>query len=188
MPIVFTQADFESVYYKDPYGLPPYRDNSMFLDRAGMIKGRFTTGKILIAGCGHGYTIRHLLNAGADVYGCDASAYALQQAATIAPNRVTQADVLNRTQMTGTLTFAGLKTNQKFTGLISEDMWSYFTDAEVTAALVELRRLSNALLHIVTAVESETERDPTLNWKTLEAWKTLLAPDLVMGSESGMVL
>ncbi len=188
MPIIFTQQDFESTYYKDPYGLLPYRDNSMFLDRAGMIKGRWATGKILIAGCGYGYTVKHLLNLGADAYGCDASAYAVQQAATVAPNRVVQANVLDRTQMTSVLTFAGLRSNQRFTGLVAEDMWSYFTDTEVALALLELRRLSNAVLHIVTAVESETERNPALNWKTLEVWKVLLALDPVMGSETGTVL
>jgi 2-polyprenyl-3-methyl-5-hydroxy-6-metoxy-1,4-benzoquinol methylase len=188
VPIVFTPADFESVYYKDPYGLPPYRDNSMFLDRAGMIRGRFATGKILIVGCGYGYTVKHLLDLGADVYGCDASAWAVLQAATVAPARVTQVDVLDRVQMTSTLTSAGLRTNQRFTGIITEDMWSYFTDTEVAAALVEVRRLSSAILHIVTAVESDAERNPNLNWKTLEQWKALLAPDLVTGSETGTVL
>ncbi len=191
--VILTQADFEggpNAAYDDPYrnGQPHYRDSTAFADRAAGVRGRFATGKVLIAGCGYGYLVKHLVSLGVDAYGCDASDWCVSQAATVAPNRVLKADITNRAQLASTLTFAGLRTNGRFTAIVTEDVLTCLTDAEIGAALTELRRVSQVLFHMVTAVELEAERDPRFNWKALQEWKTLISNELVMGIETGSVI
>ncbi len=54
--LVATGESFEGDWYFDPYrgNLAHYRDNGQFLTRAQVIRGRFATGKVLVAGCGLG--------------------------------------------------------------------------------------------------------------------------------------
>jgi 2-polyprenyl-3-methyl-5-hydroxy-6-metoxy-1,4-benzoquinol methylase len=177
-------------WYSDPYrnDQPHYHDSTAFADRAAVVRGRFATGKVLIAGCGYGYLVKHLVGLGVDAYGADASDWCVSQAATVAHNRVLKADITNRAQLTSALTFAGLRTNGRFTAIVTEDVLTCLTDAEITLALSELRRISQVLFHIVTAVETEADRLPEFNWKTLEAWKALVGTDNILGLESYQVL
>lgn len=192
--LIGTEANFNGSvgsWYVDPYkaeGEAHYRDYPVFSQRATNIKGRFNTGKILIAGCGYGYLVKHLLSLGADAWGVDASPWAISQGTTVAPNRILQADVTQRAQLDAARTAAGLKSTQKFTAVITEELLPSLTDAEVAVALTELRRVGTVLFHIVTAVELQADRMPEFNWKTLAEWKTVVGTELVMGVESGTIL
>lgn len=191
MAVIYTQADYEGNFIRDPYrlpGQPHYHDDPEYERRSSAIRGRFSIGKILVAGCGYGYTVRHLINLGIDAWGIDASAYAVQQASTIVPGRVTQANILIRSELTACLTFAGLKTNQKFTAIVTEDVLTCLTDAEIVMALTELRRIGTVVFHIVNAVELEANRLLQFNWKTPAQWKTVVGTESVLTLESYTVL
>lgn len=190
MALIATQADYEGGWYFDPtkaVGELDYRDGPHFDPREAFLRGRLASGKILIAGCGYGYLVKRLVALGLDAWGCDASDWCVARAAEVAPNRVTKADVTVRSQLTSTLTFAGLRTNGKFAAIVTEDLLICLTDAEITTALAELRRVSQALVHIVTAVELEAERNPIFNWKTLPAWKSVVGTESVMGLETDTI-
>lgn len=188
--LIPTQADMEGRWYNDPQrpkGEPPYWNSPQFGERAQTVRGRFSTGKILVAGCGYGYLVKHLIGLGLDAWGCDASDWCVARAAEVVPNRVIKADITVRSQLTSTLTFAGLRTNGRFTAIVTEDVFTCLTDAEIVTALTELRRITNSLFHILTAVEVEAERNPIFTWKTLTEWKAVVAPELVMSLETGTI-
>jgi cyclopropane fatty-acyl-phospholipid synthase-like methyltransferase len=174
-----------------------YRRYSFFAERREMVMGRFgnpqSAGKLLVAGCGWGYLVEELLTQGYDVWGCDASAYAVAKAQEVltaaAAARVILADCLVRSQMTALRGTAGLTGNQRFSTAITEDMLPVLTDAEVPTVLTELRRITQLnLFHIITCSDIPSERNPALNWKTQAEWKTLVSPDLTLNTETGVVL
>lgn len=171
-----------------------YRRYPFFATRAQEIGRRFpTTGaKVLVAGCGWGYLVDELVSLGFDAYGVDASQYAIDRAATAVPNVANRIFIGNCTvpaDMAGVRSLAGLKTNQKFTVTIQEDMFPCLTDAEITDALAALRGVSTNLFHIVTAGSpTDWYRVPGLNWKSHEDWKTLVGTEFVMNAEGGAIL
>jgi cyclopropane fatty-acyl-phospholipid synthase-like methyltransferase len=174
-----------------------YRRYPFFAERREMVMGRFgnpqSAGKILIAGCGWGYLVEELLTQGYDVWGCDASAYAVGKAQEVltapAAARVILADCLVRSQMTALRGTAGLTGNQRFSTVITEDMLPVLTNAEVTTVLTELRRIAQLnLFHIITCSDVPAEREPTLNWKTQAEWQAIVAPDWSMNTETGIIL
>ena len=187
-----TRADFEEeggLYW------PPYGDRLWFADRAASLRGRFVQGKTLVVGCGWGYTVHYALGLGMDAWGCDVSAYALQRATDVLPPgsraRLMVADATSTAQMDAVRTFAGLRGNQRFAGAVTEDMLGCLTDAEVAACLTEVRRVAQSVLHVITCGKADDQpgrRDPALVWRTQEQWKAIVAPDLVLDTETGVVL
>lgn len=195
MALIATQADYEGgegvAWYFDPakaVGELDYRDGPHFNSRVGFLQGRVSSGKILIAGCGYGYLVKRFVALGLDAWGCDASDWCVTQGSSVAPGRIVKADITNRTQLASVLTAAGLRSNQRFAAIVTEDVLTCLTDAEITAALTELRRISSVLFHIVTAVEVEAQRNPAFNWKTPLEWKQVVGTELIMGLESATIL
>lgn len=190
--LIATQADYEGGWYFDPnkaVGELDYRDGSHFNARVEFLRARVTTGKVLIAGCGYGYLVKRLVDLGFDAWGCDASQWCVDKAATIVPGRVIKADVTVRAQLGSVLTAAGLSSkNGRFAFTVTEDLLVCLADAEISTALTELRRISASLFHIVTAVEVEAERGASFNWKTLSGWKAVVGTELVFGVESRSVV
>jgi hypothetical protein len=82
--------------------------------------------------------------------------------------------------------FLGLGNNTKVPWVITEDMLSCFTDSEILQFLPHLRDLGTNIAHLVTI--SVGTLDPRLNWKTLEGYKALVTPDLVVARGSYEVL
>lgn len=173
-----------------------YRRYPFFTDRAASIRGRYanTSIKILVAGCGYGYLLDELTALGyTDVWGCDASAYAITKAQEVLPPalaaRVIQADITVRSQVNALRSAAGLSGNQRFAAVITEDVLPVLTDAEVQAALTELRRATQAMLHIITPDSEGADRTLGLNWKTTPEWHALIGvtSEWILDVHTGLV-
>ena len=192
MSRIATQADFQQNWYSDVYQRYPF-----FAERAETIRGRFVNQSILIAGCGYGYLVDELRALGINAWGFDASAYAVQQAATIVPGRVTLADTLSRQQLSAARTFAGLSGNQRFGAVITEDLLPCLTLSEIPTALAELRRISGALFHIITCANERDEgidavaqgwRVPEMTWLSATEWKQLVGNDKIYDVERQVII
>jgi hypothetical protein len=178
-------ADFEDgALYSD------YQRFAFFAWRAEWLVNRFgPTGKWLVAGCGWGFLVDELLKLGVDAWGVDPSPYAKAKAtenlSAASAARVLQVDLTTRAQLASARSAAGLTGNQRFDVTVTEDVLPVFSDAEITVGLTELRRVSNAIVHIVTAVPSGdlATRAVGLNWKTMVQWKTLVGNDTVLNAE-----
>src|SRR3989344_51243 len=189
--LIWTEADFEKpgCFYCNP-GSPPgvpagYRRYPFFADRLAMLKRRFAPDnqKLLIVGCGYGYLVDLALQAGYDAWGCDISPWAVARAQRVLPAasaaRVLLGDATSSTSLAAVKTAAGLKDDQKFAVLMTEDMLGCLTDGEIALALPALRAIcSSKLLHLATPLDPSAEQDSRLNWKTGLEWKELVAPDV----------
>lgn len=201
MAVMATVTRFEQGAWYSGYTRYPF-----FADRAAWVSAQTPSpNKIGVAGCGWGFLVDELVNLEREAYGFDAASYATAKAGiAVSPQiaqRVVTANALTRSQMTSFRT-----TTVKMTGatliplVVTEDMLPCLTNAEVTTALAELRRISSKLCHIVTCARPAepgstiilagdlTSRLSELNWKTHASWKTLVGADLVMDSETGAVL
>lgn len=185
MSLLASAADFEQGgLYEPPYSRFPF-----FQTRLDELKQRFapTGQKLLIVGCGYGYLVDDAVTAGYDAWGVDASAYAINKGKTLLPaiaNRLIVADALVGAQLDAAATTAGLKRNVKWPLLVTEDVLTVMSDAEVQTCLTNTRaRCSTNLLHFVIPGDPQTEPscDPRINWKTIDAWRAVLCPPDVVG-------
>lgn len=186
MSLIATAADFEQGGLYDP----PYHRYPFFDARAATLHGRFVSQKMLVAGCGYGYLVDDLVTAGFDAYGVDASAYAISKGQTLLPAisaRLAVADALNGASLDTAGKAFGLKGQQRWPLLVTEDMLTCCSDAEIATALTNLRARATALGHIVTILDTAGEaRDARINWKTLADWKQLVAPDVCLDSNGNV--
>lgn len=181
-------VDFEQGGLYDP----PYQDYSFLREHASLIQGRFANNPVLIVGVGYGYTIQHCLDLGlTNVWGCEASDYALAKATEVlspaARARIVKADVTANKGLDAARSMAGIKGNGKFAAVVTEDMLGCLTDAEIPSALTECRRVSQVVLHIVMPLNPDGNPDPTLNWKTSQDWKTTVSPDFLVDTWGNVV-
>ena len=205
--LLATQQDFEpanpiegaaALYYEPDQPLGSgYRQYDFFQQRIDQLKGRVAPNnqKLAIWGCAFGYLVELAVNAGYDAYGFDASAYAINRGKQVMPaaiaSRLFLRDATVAADVTASRNDAGLKGNTRFALLVTEDMFTCLTDAEVQTALPLLRGACSANLgHMLTVLErTGTGNDPRINWKSIAAWKALLAPpDQVIDSTNGAVL
>jgi len=206
--LLATQQDFEpanptegaaALYYEpgNADGITGYRQFTFFQQRIDALKGRVAPNnqKLAIWGCGFGYLVNLAVTAGYDAYGFDASAYAITRGNQVQPAaiaaRLFQRDATVASDVTASRNDAGLKGNTRFALLLTEDMFTCFSDAEIQTALPLLRGACSANLgHMLTVLEKAgTNNDPRINWKSTAAWKTLLAPpDQVIDATNGAVL
>jgi hypothetical protein len=208
MSLLASQPDFEpatpeegatALYYNPdmPDGVTGYRLYPMFQMRIDQLKGRLQPNnqKVAIWGCAFGYLVQLAVGAGYDAHGFDASAYAVQRASQILPaniaSRIHLRSALVAADVTASRADAGLSGNQRFALLLTEDMLTCMSDAEINTCLPLLRASSQANLgHMVTTIEEAgTGRDARINWKTVAQWKALLSPpDQVISGTYGTVL
>jgi hypothetical protein len=190
--LLASQADFEpanptegaAALYYEPGDGQGYRDNPMLQARIDQLRGRVAPNnqKLAIWGCGFAYTVQRAVTAGYDAYGFDASAYAVTRAKALLPAaisaRIFQRDATIAADVTASRNDAGLKGNTRFALLLTEDLFSCLTDAEVQTALPLLRGACSANLgHMLTALElAGINNDPRVNWKTTAAWKAIVSP------------
>ncbi len=183
MALLADASRFEGGWYTT------YQRYPFFAERAAWIHAQVPAGKLLIAGCGPGYLVDELVKLGRDAWGIDAAPYCASR--FVLPARIMQADSLVRSQLAAVRSFAGLQGNARFAALVTDDLLACFTDAEVTIAVNESRRIATVVLHIVTCSKANDvpgSRNPELNWKTHAQWAALAAPDLVYDAETGAVL
>jgi hypothetical protein len=147
--------------------------------------------KLAIWGCGWGGLVDLAVTAGYDAWGFDASTYVIPRGKQVhgsVSTRLFQADALNSTQVANTSKSAGIKGQGKFALLITEDMLTCMSDAEVTKTLPYLRSESTVVIHMVSPLDPTAQQDARINWKAATAWKTLVAPDIVYDVVAGSVV
>jgi hypothetical protein len=154
MSWVYTQADYEGIVDSD------YAANvaTWIADRRSRYANNlnpFRNNKLLIAGCGYGYLVAGLMADGfTDVWGCDASAWAIQQAQALHPaiaGRFVVADITVRQNLNALRAAAGLSGNQRFRAAVTEDVLPCAaTEAEAQTMLTELRRITTDMAHLIT--------------------------------------
>jgi len=171
-----------------------YTRYPFFKERATNLKGRITTGKVLIVGCGWGYLVDELVKLGIDAWGIEISQYAVDKAQTVIPDnayRIIKGDASIVADMDRVKTASGLNKNQKFYLVVSEDMFTVCLDDEVTLTLNQMHRIGSHYLHIMTCIHPEIPGDiesrfASINWKTQSQWKTLLGSDPCWDTEQGV--
>jgi len=202
LSLLATQQDFEpanatqgaSALYYQPVDGSGYQQFPFFQTRVTSLRGFAAPNnqKLAVWGCGWGYLVSLCVTAGYDAYGFDASAYAItkgkQQLPTVA-SRLFQRDALVSADVTASASDAGIHGgNPRFALLVTEDLLTCMSDAEVQTTLPLLRaRCTSNLLHIVTALDPTVPTDPRINWKTDAAWKAIVSPpdqlyDSVLGA------
>jgi hypothetical protein len=167
---------------------------TFFQQRVDGLIGRFAPNgqKVAVWGCGFGYLVEMLLAAGYDAYGFDASTYAITRGKELLPGiaaRLFVRDALVSGDMTPARRDAGLAGQQRFPLLVTEDMLTVLTDAEITTAVTNLRGISSSnLLHIVWPLLPDRVQDPRCTWKSVDAWRAILCPpDVVYDAETHRV-
>lgn len=202
MALIATREDYEpanptegaSALYYNPADGSGYTEYPFFQERVDALIGRFAPNgqKLAIFGCGFGYLVKLAVEAGYNAFGFDASSYAINRGKALLPtvaNRLFVRDATTSAGVNGAKSDAGLKGQQKFPLLVTEDMLTCLTDAEIAVALPLLRgACSSNLLHIVMLEDPSTEQDPRVNWKTAAEWKAILSPPDVVANELGVVV
>ena len=184
-------SDFESGAL---YGPPGYRRYPFFAERADLILNLYGAGgKVLVVGCGWGFLVDELLTRGYDAWGLDGSSYAIAKAAEVLPaasaQRVLLADTTNRQQVVAVRAAAGVVGNQRFKLIVTEDVLPVLSDAEVAVAVAECRRVATNVLHIVTPGDpTDPSKLAGLNWKSIETWASLVAPDTLLNAEGNRIV
>lgn len=75
-------------------------------------------------------------------------------------------------------TALGVTGNDKADWAISMDMAPWLTDAECTKYAEAMRSLATQCAHVISI--AEVNKPPVGNWHSLEEWKSLLTPDIVI--------
>lgn len=189
MSLVANQAD-----YGLPDGTPGvlysagYHQFPFFQTRIDDLKQRFApTGQtLLIAGCGFGYLVNFAIQAGYNAFGIDASSWAINQGQTLIPSiasKLAVADITVATQVDAASKTFGLHGGTpKYALLLTEDVLSCLSDAEIQTALTVLRaRCTTNLLHLVTPGVAGPGLDSRMNWKTIDGWRAVLCPPDIVG-------
>lgn len=161
-----------------------------FFSRRSIMARAQGSGVYLVAGCGFGYLVDDLFANGVNVWGIDASAYAISQGQIENPavaGRLLQRSVLVDSDLVAARQAAGLRTTgpqaqrQRFDICLTEDLLPCLTDAEITTALTVLRANCNKVAHIITFLDPIGQQVPEMNWKTLEQWRAILGNDFIYG-------
>jgi hypothetical protein len=197
LSLLATAADFEpanptegasALYYHPHDGSGCQHDHPRYTVRLDSLKTLYPpTGQATaIWGCGFGSLVDLADKAGYAATGFDASTYVINRGKALIPSAATSLfvrDALNATAVTNSKRDAGLKGAAKFALLVTEDLLTCMSDAEVTTTLPLLRGVATTLLHMVTPVDpwaqANSKNDPRINWKTMADWKTLIAGDSV---------
>lgn len=160
-----------------------YRRYPFFAIRAADIAGVVRAGsKILVVGCGWGFLVDELSKLGLNVWGLDASDYAVQKAGTEVSgvaSRVILGDCTRTVDVEVVALAAGLGPGDRFDLCVTEDLLPVLEESEVTSALEVLRGRSARLYHLITCTGEDSERDmghrlPGLLWKSSAEWRTIV--------------
>lgn len=197
MSLLATQQDFEpatpeegstALYYDSQTGASYFTDPGMietFRLRIESLRGRFAPNnqKLAIWGCGPGRLVSLAVTAGYDAHGYDASQWAITRGSEMYPAIASRLHLRNATifsDMTPARRDAGLQGAQRFALLLTDDLFTCLTDAEIAISLPLLRGICTANLgHIVTPLDPYGQAHGVrqdVNWKTVAQWKTLLSP------------
>lgn len=189
MPLVYDQNLYDALYNvgasdgrRIHYTRELYDLNHDWMARrlTMMPSGLITSANVLVVGCGFGWLMENLIDAGAaSVTGVDPSPY-------VHANKATQsrADVVNRIvnatvgvdNVNQVLQQAGF--SRTYNVVIDDDAASSNSDAELPAFLDGCQSLlqgnqQTRIIHLVTPQRAEGGQDSAINWKTMAQWKAL---------------
>ena len=132
-----TYEDFET---EDGLYWPAYTDYPFFRVRAEKLAHEHAGKRILIAGCGWGYTVAHGRALGLDIWGVDASPYALAKARGLG---------LHREVMYGEITTAANMPMLEVDLVLTEDVYPMLTRDEIVRAQEVLHGYGR-VIHVIT--------------------------------------
>lgn len=167
-------------------GLPPGQGDHWRLAKAlNLQPGQ----SIVIMGAGFGWVAEDWVAGGLGQISCvDNSAYihSNKNEHAVVPlhneNGQTQA---SRARIRQTLNLQG---QVRADWCISEDVLPVLSDAEASQFIASMRLIGATAAHWVSISVNPANSDPRLNWKTLEQWKAIVAPDLVVERGTERVL
>jgi hypothetical protein len=202
--LLATQQDFEpadeiegadALYYQPADGSGYDRFGS-FATRIAAIRAFSPPAKnqeLAIWGCGFGYLLDEAVTTGYEAYGFDASSYAITRGKQELPaiaSLLFVRDALNPSDVLASAADGGIKgANPRFSVLVTEDLLTCMSDAEISTTLPLLRaRCTQKLFHIVSPLDPTAAQDQRINWKTDADWKMLVSPDVVYDAVLGAVV
>lgn len=212
MPLTYTEQIWRSLYRRNrgtvdgvhqgyvAYSRETFLDSLVFETRRDWLTGYGldNNASILVVGCGFGFLLEQLIDAGiTDVYGLEPSAWLFDPAnggewRSDVRSRVAQDFVGSGTEK-ASLNALGVGGAARFTFVVDEDAASSHTDAELPAfvAGLEDRLQGNArsrIVHVVTtALHDGYVGDSSLNWKTLADWKAIAPTHTWVDARTGEI-
>lgn len=174
MSFVHGREEYEGGVYSDYGPHLGYRARAHHLDG---ILGGLREKTILIAGCGYGFLVQAMMerNAFSDVWGCDASPFAVAKAQQVLPyeyaRRVFRSDVFDL--------------ERDYDAIVSEDLLPCAESEEEAVAMAEaMASHARVVVHFVTPRTSNPLDDRFL-WLLAHEWKRLIGPQqlLIAGGE-----
>lgn len=142
-----------------------YHDGSNNFDLMAVdILNRYAIGnkRILEIGCAKGFLVEDLRNRGINAFGVDVSQYCYDQANPSVQPYLTVADI-----RIGQSNFLSSFNNNYFALIIGMNMLCCFSDAEITAMVTELNRISSDQFYVI----SENAPTTFYNSKTIQQWR-----------------
>lgn len=113
----------------------------------------------------------------------DTSSWIHDNKADNATHAILDEDSFSEESRASILAAAGLVGGERATFCISEDVLPALADQEALELSNAMRGMGVTVAHWVTT--KMVTQDERLNWKTLEEWKELLAPDIVVARNEG---
>jgi hypothetical protein len=167
------------------YGREFWGDFSVFNTRKDWLTGYGldNNAAVLVIGCGFGYLLEYLIDAGIDdVWGIDPGSFYWDVTQDTEWRSDVKPKIVNDWVGSGTekasLNAAGVGGAARFTFVVDEDAAPMHSDAELPVFIAgcEARLQGNARGRIIHLVTTGTVGDSSVNWKSLADWKAV-APD-----------
>lgn len=141
-----------------------YNQTNNFEKRSLDILNRYTVGNksVLEICCAKGFVVEDLVANGLDAYGVDVSSYAISEASLSIADRLTVADI-----RIGQSTFLEDFRNNEFALILGFNCLCCFSDAEISAMVIELNRISSDQFYMI----AENANASFYNPKTIQEWR-----------------
>jgi hypothetical protein len=160
-------------------GMKSARDLRLALEARGMLP----THKIALIGGGYGWVAEEWIAAGyQSLIVCDTSSYIQSNKAQHAVVTIHAEGADSNGSRGNIRQLLGNARNSPIDWAVTEDVLPCFTDAEIGSYAPQLRQLARNVAHWVTPKSPGNYM--TMNWKTVEEWKALLTPDLIVARGS----
>lgn len=164
---------FSSGYFMNaevPSGYSDYGqlDQQRFIDRASLIAD-MDVDSVLIAGCGYGYTVDHLVELGINAYGIDISDFAVSRAPAAVVDRIFTADLMSDMDL---MQITNQTADGMFDLIVTETCMSCFTDEACKDICDRLSLFAKSIVHIVYTEKSDIKPE-YYNIKPIQTWREM---------------
>jgi len=160
------QTDYASMYARywgraERWGTRSYADPD---ELAARVLSTCGPGRLLDVGCGMGHLVRTLIARGVDAHGADVAAAPIAHSQAMAPGRFTVASVL-----------ALPHPDADFDTVVCTDCLEHIAEADVPAALAELRRVTRRAAYLTISTRMDTDGVWHLTVRDRAWWEARLA-------------